>query len=71
MHKLITINPNFTKSVDFKIHIFNQDIYHAVVEVQTTWLSQPPPVPQHMSVKSSSFVQIRIPMAEHSSSASA
>ena len=42
-----------------------------VVEVQTSWLSHDPPVPQHMSLKSSSLVQSRCPFASHVPLASA
>ena len=44
---------------------------YSAVEVHTSLLSQPPPVPQQMSVKSSSHVHSLIPRSLHLVSASA
>ena len=77
IHRRHSIQPLLQKKfsqywASLKIHIRTK-MYYCLpgVEVHTASLSQFPPVPQQMSVNSSSIVQSLIPFAAHSVSASA
>ena len=64
MPRFITINHIFTKSFIAQKLYFKQDGYYAVVEVQTTWLSQPPPI----SIYSTAYVSQELVLCANSHS---